>query len=100
MEDSYALLAKALDALPGGFPETPSHVELQLVRKAFSAEEVELAGKMTRKYETAEGLAARVGMAEPRVKNILRGLLSRRLVREKVVEGQRLYRLGPFVVGW
>ena len=100
VEDCYEQLARALDALPGGFPETPSHVELQLVKKAFTREEAELAGKMSRQYETCEELAARLGMPESRVRGIVRGLLPRRLVREKVADGQKLYRLGPFVVGW
>ena len=100
VEDSYKRLAKALNALPGGFPETPSHVELQLVKKAFTEEEAELAGKMGRKYETCEELAARTGMAESSVRAILQQLLPRKLVRQRIVGGHKSYRLGPFVVGW
>ena len=59
VEGAYAQLAKALDLLPGGFPQTPSRVELRLLEKAFSKEEVELAGKMSRQHERCEDLATR-----------------------------------------
>lgn len=99
-DNGYAELAKALDALPGGFPETLSHVELRLLEKAFTRDEARLAGKMSRQYETAEELAARAGMSETTVRKILRDLLPRRLVRQRVTAGRSAYRLGPFVVGW
>jgi ferredoxin len=99
-DDSYVRLARALDVLPSGFPQTRSHVELKLIEKAFTPEEAGLAGEMTRTYETPAELAARTGMSEPEVKELLRRLLPRRLVQERVVNGSRCYRLGPFVVGW
>jgi electron transport complex protein RnfB len=88
VEGAYAQLAKALDLLPGGFPQTPSRVELRLLEKAFSKEEVELAGKMSRQHERCEDLATRAGMAELTVRDMLRRLLPRRLVRERVVDGR------------
>jgi hypothetical protein len=59
--EPYERLAKALEALPGGFPETPSRVELQLLKKTFTEEEAELAGCMSRKYETVSEIASRTG---------------------------------------
>jgi electron transport complex protein RnfB len=97
---SYERLADALGALPSGFPETPSRVELRLLEKAFTEEEAELAGRMSREYETVEGLALRAGMSEARTGALLQQLLPRALVRKQVIEGQERYRLGPFIVGW
>ncbi len=46
--DIYERLAAAQDALPHGFARTPSGVEIRLIKMAFSAEEVSLAGQLTR----------------------------------------------------
>ncbi len=99
-DEVYLRLARALDALPNGFPETPSRVELQLLRKAFTEEEAELAGCMSRKYETVSEVAGRTGKPESNVKSLLDRLLPRRLIRRRVSGGREEYRLGPFVVGW
>jgi electron transport complex protein RnfB len=96
----YERLAKALEALPGGFPETPSRVELRLLKKAFTEEEAELTGYMSRNYETIGELAVKSGFPEKRVRELLRGLLPRELVRRRFVDKQEQYRLGPFIVGW
>ena len=36
VDESYERLADALDRLPNGFPRTPSHVEIRLLKKIFS----------------------------------------------------------------
>ena len=38
-DDIYERLAAALEALPHGFPRTPSGAELRLIKKAFTPEE-------------------------------------------------------------
>ncbi len=98
--EAYERLAKALEALPNGFAETPSRVELQLLEKAFREEEAELAGCMSRKYETVSEVASRIGKPEANVRSLLDNLLPRRLIRRRVSRGREEYRLGPFVVGW
>jgi len=98
--ESYERLADALDALPNGFPRMPSGVEVRLLKKAFTADEAELAGNMSRKYETVSEVAGRVHMPEAEVKGMLDGLLPRGLIRQRLVEGREEYRLGPFIVGW
>jgi NAD-dependent dihydropyrimidine dehydrogenase PreA subunit len=42
-EDVYKRLAKHLDELPAGYPETESSVELRILRRLFTPEEAELA---------------------------------------------------------
>jgi len=110
--DIYERLAAALDALPHGFPRTPSGVELRLIKMAFTPEEVSLAGQLTRFPETAEEIAKRVGLDKADVAALLESLIPRRLVRldspgmaapglaPTPVEGVPKYRLGPFLVGW
>ena len=110
--DIYERLAKAQEALPHGFPRTPSGVEIRLIKMAFTEEEVSLAGQLSRTPETAAEIAKRVGMDEAQVTALLESLIPRRLVRldspgmsapglaPTVVAGEKKYRLGPFLVGW
>lgn len=109
--DIYERLAAAQEALPHGFPRTPSGVEMRLIKMAFTPEEVALAGQLTRTPETAAAIAKRVGMEESDVTVLLESLIPRRLVRldspgmsapglAPTAQGVRKYRLGPFLVGW
>jgi NAD-dependent dihydropyrimidine dehydrogenase PreA subunit len=104
-------LADALDALPHGFARTPSGVEIRLIKMAFTPEEVWLAGQMNRNPETAAEIAKRVGREVGEVTATLESLIPRRLVRLDSpgmaapgmipqVQGEKRYRLGPFLVGW
>ena len=74
-DESYERLAIALGALPGGFPKTPSKVELRLLKKAFTEEEAKIAGHMSRNYWTVSELARRVGTTQRRVRELLQGLV-------------------------
>jgi Na+-translocating ferredoxin:NAD+ oxidoreductase subunit B len=96
----YERLANALEALPGGFPKMASGVELRLLEKAFTAEEADFAGQMTRTYETTEELAIRIDISEDRIKMLIKQILPRALIRKRIIDGREKYRLGPFVVGW
>ena len=109
--DIYERLAAALDALPHGFARTPSGVEIRLIKKAFTPEEVWLAGQLTRTPETAAEIANRVGRDVADVTVLLESLVPRRLVRldspgmsapglAPPTDGVKKYRLGPFLVGW
>lgn len=111
--DIYERLANALEALPHGFARTPSGVEIRLMKKAFTPEEVELAGQLTRFPETAGEIAKRVGRDEAEVTGLLESLIPRGLVSVfspmgtagggvlvPTVAGERKYRLRPFMVGW
>ena len=99
-EAGYERLAAALDALPQGFPKTSSGVELLLLKKAFTPEEVTLAGQLNRTPETVAEIAVRVGVDEVDVRETLESLVPRRLVLRLEDEGENRYRLGPFMVGW
>jgi NAD-dependent dihydropyrimidine dehydrogenase PreA subunit len=111
--DIYERLANALEALPHGFARTPSGVEIKLIKMAFTEEEVSLAGHLTRFPETAAEIAARVGRDEGEVTALLESLVPRSLVSlnspagtagggvlAQTVQGEKKYRLRPFLVGW
>ena len=110
-EDIYERLAAALEALPHGFARTPSGVEIKLMKKAFTPEEVWLAGQLTRVPETAAEIARRVGRDVVEVTALLESLIPRGLVAlpgstagggvlKEDMEGEKKYRLRPFMVGW
>jgi Pyruvate/2-oxoacid:ferredoxin oxidoreductase delta subunit len=110
-DDIYERLVDAMDALPHGFARTPSRVELRLIKMSFTPEEVWLAGQLTRFPETPAEIAKRVGRDESQVRETLESLIPRRLVRldspgmaapglAPTTEGEKRYRLGPFLVGW
>jgi hypothetical protein len=63
----------ALEALPHGFARTKSGVEIKLIKKAFTQEEVWLAGQLTRLPESAAEIAKRVGLDELRLRPRPRG---------------------------
>ena len=111
--DIYERLADALEVLPHGFPRTKSGVEINLIKAAFMDEEVALAGQLTRFPETATEIAKRVGMDEADVTVLLESLVPRGLVSlnspagtagggvlDQTVQGEKKYRLRPFLVGW
>ena len=95
------------------FARTKSGVEIKLIKMAFTPEEVALAGQLTRFPETAAEIAKRVGMDEADVTVLLESLVPRGLVSlnspagtagggvlDQTVQGEKKYRLRPFLVGW
>lgn len=59
--DVYENLAAHLDDLPGGYPRTPSGVELRILRRLFTPEEAGLALHLTLLPEEARVVALRAG---------------------------------------
>ena len=98
---SYDRLAVALDELPsGGYPRTPSGAEVRLLKKAFTEEEAELAGHMSREHEKISEVAVRVGWPSLKAREVMLACLSRGLVRKRTVFNQERYRLAPFLGVW
>lgn len=58
----YRVLARHLDALPGGFPATESGVELRILRRLFTPAQARLAVHLTVIPETAPVVARRAGL--------------------------------------
>jgi len=56
-ENVYKKLARRLDSMPHGFPETESGVELRLLEKIFTPEEAELFSEMRLTPESATEIA-------------------------------------------
>ena len=60
----YRRLARRLDEIPNGFPETESGVELRLLAKLFTPAEAGMASVMRLEGETASAIADRASVDE------------------------------------
>ncbi len=99
-ENAYRTLARRLDALPNGFPATESGVELELLAKLFTPEEAALAAALRLTQEPAAAIAERAGVDADDAYRKLKGMARRGLIRVKRGEGELLFSLMPFVVGF
>ncbi|MHB1006854.1 MAG: ATP-binding protein [Chloroflexota bacterium] len=101
INDTYAALAAALNALPNGFPRTPSGFELKILRRIFSPEEARMAAQLSRESETPEAVGERCGLPAAVVAVSLKAMAKRGLVWPDFdrAAGIRRYRLAPFIVG-
>lgn len=100
-EDVYRKLALRLDDnTPNGYPATESGVELRLLEKIFEADEAALAAVMQADFEPAADIAARVGLDSKDAYRKLKGMARKGLIYIKKGQGQLLFALMPFAVGF
>lgn len=98
-EDVYKQLREFLDRLPAGFPETPTGVEIRLLKKMFTPEQAVLTMKLKNEPETVAEIACRTGMDEAQLSEKLEQMAKDGLIF-RVREGDlRKYRAFQFVVG-
>lgn len=98
-EAAYEHLARALDALPSGFPGTSSGVEIRLLKKILSPEEARLAGHLTGKMESVDTIARRADIPSRDAGRDLVALAKRGVIWSGEVDGGVGFRLAPFIVG-
>lgn len=99
MDDVYKRLALKLDELPNGYPETPSGVEIRILRKIFSPEDAEMALKMSPFPETVEALSQRLGIPLEQMQETLDSMVHKGQIGSAKMKDQQVYMLVPFVVG-
>jgi Na+-translocating ferredoxin:NAD+ oxidoreductase RNF subunit RnfB len=99
MADVYRQLAKRLDELPQGFPETESGVELKILKKIFSPENAKMALKLKAVPETAEAAAKRLEMPVEDMRRSLDDMAEKRQIFSFKSSGRQVYMLAPFLVG-
>ena len=95
----YEELADALNALPNGFPRTPSNVEIPMLRKIFTPAEAALARHLGREMEPVDVIAQRAGLDEKQASAILMDLAQRYLIWFDRRPDNPRFRLAPFIVG-
>jgi len=99
-KDIYKNLARHLDNLPGGYPETDSGVELRILKHLFNAEEAELAVRLTLIPEPVHVISFRAGLPEKKTSEILENMTGKGLVfTSRKKNGPKCYMAAQFVVG-
>jgi Na+-translocating ferredoxin:NAD+ oxidoreductase subunit B len=98
-EDIYERLREHLDSLPTGYPQTPSGVEIRILKKLFTGQEAEMACQLKLVPETAEQVALRLGQDPKGVSNLLYRMSQKGLVL-RVKSGEVYqYMATMFVIG-
>ena len=101
MNKNYEQLAMQLDRIPNGFPRTKSGVELQLLAKLFTVEDVALAATLSMDPKSLTEIAEENSMEETEAKSRLIGMVKRGLIDLKREQGRGfVFHLIPFVVGF
>jgi Na+-translocating ferredoxin:NAD+ oxidoreductase subunit B len=99
MKDIYRNLAKVLDTLPNGFPETKSGVELSILKKVFEPDEAELFCDLKLTFETPEEIAARTGRPLEGLADKLYSMWKNGLVFMVDFGVSKVYKMMPWVFG-
>ena len=97
--DRYRNLQRQLDQYSMGFPATESGVEIEILKKLFSAEDADLFLHMTPLLETAGDIAARLGAPVAETTEKLEALAARGLLFRLVKDETAKYGAIPFVHG-
>jgi Na+-translocating ferredoxin:NAD+ oxidoreductase subunit B len=99
-EDIYKQLARHLDDLPGGFPETESGVEIRILHRMFKPEEAGLALNLTLIPEEAAVVARRGDMPVEKTSLMLEDMAKKGLVYRLQRKGKApRYMAIQFVIG-
>ena len=98
-EEIYVRLREFMDKLPGGYPRTPSGVEMKILKKLFRPEDAELVMKLTRHPEELSAIAERTGIPRDQLERRLDDLAGRGLIFRERVGERKNYMAAHFVVG-
>lgn len=98
--DIYKKLAKHLDDLPGGYPSTPSGVELRILKRLFTPQQAELALHLSVLPEEARVIALRAGIEVESARARLHEMAQAGLIMDQQVESKPAkYQAAHFVIG-
>ena len=98
-EEVYGRLRAFLDQLPGGYPETPTGVEIRILKKLFSPEDAELTMKLKPEPEDVSSVAERIGIDESEAAEKLEDLAKRGLIFRTRENGEPKYQAFQYIVG-
>ena len=98
-EDVYTRLREFMDKLPGGFPETPTGVEIKILKKLWAPDEAELTLKLKNEPEEISVIAKRVGADEAEMAEKLEAMAQKGIIYRVRSGDKKLYQAYQFVVG-
>jgi ferredoxin len=99
MSDVYTRLREFMDKMPVGFPETPTGVEIKILKKLYTPEEAELTMKLKNEPEEVPAIARRIGMGEKELGEKLEDMAQKGLIYRVRSGDKRLYQAFQFIVG-
>ncbi len=100
MDNVYKELARTLDRVPNGFPETKSGVELKILAKLFTPEQAEMATQLTLEPQNSKSIAKKIGRDVHETFDTLKGMVKKGLIEAERGEGGLAFKLIPFIVGF
>jgi electron transport complex protein RnfB len=98
-DTSYLKLREFLDQFPLGFPQTPSGVEIKILKRLFTEEEADIAVLLTPFPEQAGQIAERAGMDAQELEEKLESMSNKGLVFRLRRHGETFYNSAPFMIG-
>jgi len=98
-ESIYSELRKFMDTMPSGFPETPTGVEIKILKKLFSPEQAKLTMKLKKDPEEVSIIAKRINHDESELSKKLEELAQKGLIYRIKRDGKIFYQAYQFVVG-
>jgi Fe-S-cluster-containing hydrogenase component 2 len=99
-EGHYKKLARHLDRLPPGFPETENGVELRILKRLFTPDEAELAVHLTLLFEEADVIAKKAKKPAAETRRKLEEMASKGLIYSLYVHNKApRFRANMFVIG-
>jgi electron transport complex protein RnfB len=98
-KDPYERLRELMNEFPIGFPKTESGVEIKILRRLFTEEEVEIAVLLSPIPEEASRIAARAGRDEAKLTEKLERMADKGLIFRMRREGKTLFNMAAFMIG-
>ena len=98
-EDVYSMLRAFLDTQPCPFPQTPSGVEIRILKKIFSPDEAELTMQLKETPETVSEISTRIGRPETELAEQLETLAQKGLIFRVWDGNTPRYRAVQFTIG-
>ena len=96
---AYVKLREFMDQFPLGFPQTPSGVEIEILKKLFTEDEAKIAVLLTMLPEDASQITERTGLAEKGLEEKLESMSRKGLIFRIRRQGRATYRCAPFMIG-
>ena len=98
-DEIYTKLREFLDKLPAGYPETPTGIEIKILKKLFTEEEARVTVGLLPFPEEVEQIARRLGVEVGPLTERLDEMARRGLVFRMRRQGSVLYRPAAFMIG-
>ncbi|MFX1365594.1 MAG: ATP-binding protein [Promethearchaeota archaeon] len=98
-DEAYLKLREFLNQFPLGYPETPSGVEIKILKRLFTEEEAKLTIMLTRIPEEVSEIAKRTGMEVINLENKLDSMAKKGLIFKIRRNNNTLYNAAPFMIG-